>query len=33
MLDHPSFSGAFCKGAAPGIADCVLIPQLYNADR
>lgn len=33
MLDHPGFTGAFCHGATPGIADCALIPQLYNADR
>ncbi len=33
MLDHPGFAGRFCHGDAPGLADCVLIPQLYNADR
>ena len=33
MLDHPSFIGAFCVGHAPGLADCVLIPQLYTAGR
>ncbi|HWL58449.1 MAG TPA: maleylacetoacetate isomerase [Paracoccus sp. (in: a-proteobacteria)] len=33
MLDHPAFTGAFCHGDAPGIADCTLIPQLYNAAR
>lgn len=33
MLAHPGFTGAFCVGDAPGMADCVLIPQLYNADR
>lgn len=33
MLDHPGFTGMFCHGDAPGLADCVLIPQLYNAAR
>ena len=26
-------SGDFCFGNAPSLADCVLIPQVYNADR
>ena len=26
-------AGAFCLGDAPTMADCCLIPQLYNADR
>ncbi len=26
-------AGAFCQGDAPGLADCCLIPQLYNARR
>lgn len=26
-------SGGFCHGAAPGLADCCLIPQLFNARR
>lgn len=26
-------AGAFCHGDTPGMADCTLIPQLYNADR
>lgn len=30
--DHPS-TGAFCDGHMPTIADCSLIPQLYNARR
>ncbi|MDO5658633.1 MAG: maleylacetoacetate isomerase [Paracoccus sp. (in: a-proteobacteria)] len=30
MLTH---AGAFCHGDAPGLADCALIPQLYNATR
>ncbi len=33
LLDHPGFTGRFCYGDAPGLADCVLIPQLYNAAR
>lgn len=30
--DHPS-TGAFCDGHMPTIADCSLVPQLYNARR
>ena len=26
-------TGAFCHGDAPGLADCCLVPQLYNARR
>jgi maleylacetoacetate isomerase/maleylpyruvate isomerase len=26
-------TGRFCHGAAPGLADCCLVPQLYNARR
>jgi maleylacetoacetate isomerase len=26
-------SGAFCYGDTPGLADCVLIPQVFNAQR
>ena len=33
LLDHPGFTGRFCHGSAPGLADCALIPQLYNATR
>ncbi|MBO9454277.1 maleylacetoacetate isomerase [Paracoccus sp. R12_1] len=33
MLDHPQFDGRFCHGGAASIADCTLIPQLYNAAR
>lgn len=33
MLDHPGWSGRFCHGDQPGMADCALIPQLYNATR
>lgn len=32
LLDHPA-TGRFCHGNAPGLAECVLIPQLYNARR
>ncbi|RJE89269.1 maleylacetoacetate isomerase [Paracoccus onubensis] len=33
MLDHPGHIGRFCYGDIPGLADCALIPQLYNATR
>lgn len=33
LLNHPNFLGRFCYGSTPGLADCVLIPQLYNATR
>ncbi len=26
-------AGAFCFGDAPGLADCLLVPQVYNAQR
>ena len=32
LVDHPS-TGTFCEGNLPGIADCCLIPQIYNARR
>jgi maleylacetoacetate isomerase len=32
LADNPS-TGDFCDGALPGIADCCLVPQLYNARR
>ncbi len=32
LLDHPA-TGRFCHGDAPGLADCVLVPQVYNAER
>jgi maleylacetoacetate isomerase len=32
VADDPS-TGTFCHGDAPGLADCVLVPQLYNARR
>lgn len=32
MLDHPA-TGRFVHGDAPGMADCCLVPQMYNAAR
>ncbi|MGB0674300.1 MAG: maleylacetoacetate isomerase, partial [Candidatus Puniceispirillaceae bacterium] len=32
MAGHPG-TGPFLHGEAPGMADCVLVPQLYNARR
>jgi maleylacetoacetate isomerase len=32
LVDHPS-TGEFCDGHLPTIADCCLVPQLYNARR
>jgi maleylpyruvate isomerase len=32
-LARDSRSGAFCFGDTPGLADCVLIPQVFNAQR
>jgi maleylacetoacetate isomerase len=32
MLDSPS-TGRFCHGDEPGLADCCLLPQVYNAER
>lgn len=32
LLDHPT-TGPFCHGAAPGLADLCLVPQIYNAQR
>ena len=32
LADHPS-TGVFCEGNVPGLADCCLVPQLYNARR
>jgi len=26
-------TGRFCHGDAPGLADCFLVPQVYNAER
>ena len=32
LLDDPT-SGSFCHGDEPGLADCCLVPQAYNARR
>jgi len=32
VADNPA-TGAFCHGDLPGLADCCLVPQLYNARR
>jgi maleylacetoacetate isomerase len=32
LAEHPS-TGLFCDGNAPTLADCCLVPQLYNARR
>jgi len=32
LLDHPA-TGRFCHGDSPGLGECCLIPQLYNARR
>ncbi len=32
LADDPA-TGEFCEGNVPGIADCCLVPQLYNARR
>lgn len=32
LLDH-SQTGRFCHGDEPGLADCCLLPQVYNAHR
>lgn len=32
LHDHPS-TGAFCDGEVPTLADCCLVPQVYNARR
>ena len=32
-LSRDSETGRWCHGDAPGLADCVLIPQIYNARR
>lgn len=33
LLQHNPSTGAYCEGHAPTIADCCLIPQVYNARR
>ena len=32
LAGHPQ-TGRFCHGDAPGLADCVLVPQIFNAKR
>ncbi|MDQ3205356.1 MAG: maleylacetoacetate isomerase [Pseudomonadota bacterium] len=32
LVDHPA-TGQFCEGSTPTLADCCLIPQVYNARR
>src|SRR5690606_10811268 len=32
LCDNPS-TGAFCDGDVPTMADCCLVPQVYNAER
>jgi maleylacetoacetate isomerase len=32
VADHPS-TGTYCEGNMPSLADCCLIPQIYNARR
>jgi maleylacetoacetate isomerase/maleylpyruvate isomerase len=32
LAGHPS-TGRFCHGDRPGLADCVLVPQIFNARR
>ncbi|GAB6195039.1 maleylacetoacetate isomerase [Lysobacter xanthus] len=32
LLDHPA-TGEFCEGDLPTLADCCLVPQVYNARR
>ena len=33
LLASSPYTGTFCHGAAPTLADCCLVPQLYNARR
>ena len=33
LLQQDETSGRFCFGDRPTMADCCLVPQLYNADR
>ena len=32
-LDRAGNAGQFCHGDEPGLADCFLVPQVYNAER
>lgn len=33
MLSESEYTGSFCVGASPTMADCCLVPQIYNAKR
>ena len=33
QLDASPATGRFCHGDTPGLADCVLVPQIFNAKR
>lgn len=33
MLAQSDYTGTFCHGDTPGMADCVLVPQVFNARR
>ncbi|WP_419904102.1 maleylacetoacetate isomerase [Kiloniella sp.] len=33
ILSDSEYTGKFCFGDKPGLADCCLIPQIYNANR
>lgn len=33
MLAETPSTGTFCEGDTPGLADCLLVPQVYNAQR
>ena len=32
-LENDGLAGDFCHGDTPGLADCFLVPQVYNAER
>ncbi|MDE2048439.1 MAG: maleylacetoacetate isomerase [Betaproteobacteria bacterium] len=32
-LHRSAYTGTYCMGDAPGLADCVLVPQVFNARR
>lgn len=32
-LAHDGYAGCYCHGDEPGLADCFLVPQVYNAER
>ena len=33
MLSDSAATGRFCHGDTPTLADCCLVPQIYNAER